>query len=324
MIKISIIVPVYNAEKYLDTCLSNLISQTLEDIQIILVNDASTDNSEQIIAKYKEKCSHKITYIKKANGGAGDARNIGIQHATGTYIGFADADDYVETTMYEKMYNMAQEKNADWVECAYFHEYSDKPDTLQIKSIAYETSDTLVKTKFAVWNKIIKREIIQNNNIQFPINLNYEDTEFICKVVPYIHDTRLVQEPLYHYIKRSNSRYRQWNQTRDIFKIYENVLSFYKERGFYTQYKEQLEYIYIGSRLGASFFRILRIQDRRLSVQILEENWQDLVGHFPCWKKNKLLLCNKSLKGIYYKTINYSTYKMYAKIFRLLMAVHLG
>jgi glycosyltransferase involved in cell wall biosynthesis len=323
MIKVSIIVPVYNAEKHLDKCLSSLINQTLQDIQIIIVDDDSTDKSEQIIAKYKEKYSHKIIYIKKANGGAGDARNIGIQHATGTYIGFSDADDYMETTMYEKMYNMAQNKNVDWVECAYFQEYSDKPDAVQIKSIAYETGDMLVKTKFAVWNKIIKHDIIQSNNIQFPINLNYEDTEFICKVVPYIHDAGLVQEPLYHYIKRNNSRYHQWNQTRDIFKIYENVLTFYKEKEFYTQYKEQLEYIYIGSRLGASFFRILRIQDRRLRVQILEENWQDLVDHFPCWKKNELLLCNKSLKGIYYKTINHSTYKMYAEIFRLLMAIAL-
>ena len=101
--KVSIIVPVYNVEPYLNKCLDSLVKQTLEDIEIIIVNDNSPDNSEQIILEYKEKYPDKIVYIKKENGGVSSARNAGLEVARGEYIGFLDGDDYVSLDMFKTL-----------------------------------------------------------------------------------------------------------------------------------------------------------------------------------------------------------------------------
>ena len=116
MPKVSVIVPVYNVEKYIDKCLKSLVNQTLSDIEIIVVNDGSTDNSETIIKQYLEKYQNKIKYVIKQNGGLSDARNYGMKFATGEYIAFLDSDDYVDNTIYEKMYNKATEEQCDFVE----------------------------------------------------------------------------------------------------------------------------------------------------------------------------------------------------------------
>ena len=110
MVKVSIIVPVYNVEKYIDKCLQTLVNQTLEDIEIIIVNDGSTDNSEEIIKQYLQAYKNKIKYVIKENGGLSDARNYGMKYATGEFIAFLDSDDYVDVTIYEKMYKKAIEE----------------------------------------------------------------------------------------------------------------------------------------------------------------------------------------------------------------------
>ena len=103
MVKVSIIIPVYNVEKYISKCLDTLVNQTLEEIELIVVNDGSTDESENIIMKYKEKYPDKILYLKKNNGGLSDARNYGVNYAKGEFIAFLDSDDYVELDTYEKV-----------------------------------------------------------------------------------------------------------------------------------------------------------------------------------------------------------------------------
>ena len=126
MPKVSVIVPVYNVEKYIDKCLESLVNQTLKDIEIIIVNDGSTDNSIKIVEEYKEKYKNKIIYLEKENGGLSDARNYGIQYAKGEYIAFLDSDDYVDRKMYEKLYNKAIENNSDIVECDFYWKYTNK------------------------------------------------------------------------------------------------------------------------------------------------------------------------------------------------------
>ena len=120
MKKVSIIVPVYNVEKYLRKCLNSLVNQTLTDIEVILVNDGSKDKSQEIINEFKEKYPEKIKAFETVNGGAAKARNYALEHVTGEYIGFVDSDDYVEEDMYEKLYNKAIEENAEIVCCNYY------------------------------------------------------------------------------------------------------------------------------------------------------------------------------------------------------------
>ena len=114
--KVSIIVPVYNVESYLDKCLNSLVNQTLKDIEIIVINDGSTDNSQKIIDKYSKKYKNIIN-ITKENGGVSEARNLGLEKASGEYIGFLDSDDWIEPDMYELMYQKAKTENFDIVAC---------------------------------------------------------------------------------------------------------------------------------------------------------------------------------------------------------------
>ena len=124
MPKLSVIVPVYNVEKYLSRCLTSLINQTLDNIEIIIVNDGSTDKSDEIIREYK-KANNNIIYVTKENGGLSSARNFGLIYATGEYIAFLDSDDYVDRNIYKKMYEKAKETNSDYVECDFIWQYED-------------------------------------------------------------------------------------------------------------------------------------------------------------------------------------------------------
>ena len=128
MIKISVIVPVYNMEKYLSKCLDSLLNQTLEEIEIIAVNDGSTDLSASILQTYESK-SDKITVISKENGGLSDARNHGFLHAKGDYVAFLDSDDFVDCDMYRVMYEKAKEGDYDIIECNLHHTFLNHEDT---------------------------------------------------------------------------------------------------------------------------------------------------------------------------------------------------
>ena len=119
MAKISLIVPVYNTSKYLRKCLDSLITQTYKDIEIIVINDGSIDNSEEIIKLYRDK---RLKYISKKNEGIGKTRNLGIENATGNYIAFVDSDDYLDKNFCKKMIKKADEDNCDIVICNYFED----------------------------------------------------------------------------------------------------------------------------------------------------------------------------------------------------------
>ena len=172
--KVSIIVPVYNVEKYLEKCLDSLVMQTLKDTEIIVVNDGSTDSSSEIIKKYEEKYENIKSYSKK-NGGLSDARNYGLKYVTGEYVAFLDSDDYVDKTLYEKMYNKAIEEKADYVECDYIWEF---PDESRIDTgIRYKNKfEMFTYARVVAWNKLIKTEIIlENEEVRFPDVLKYKD-----------------------------------------------------------------------------------------------------------------------------------------------------
>ncbi|MDR2408834.1 MAG: glycosyltransferase [Bacteroidales bacterium] len=319
MKKVSIIVPVYNIEKYIGKCLNSLVNQTLKDIEIIIVNDGSLDNSDVVINNYKKRYADKIVYIKKKNGGLSDARNTGISYAKGEYIACVDGDDYVTETMYEKLYNSAKKENADLVECNFYNEYPNKLVGKIIKP--YDLKEILIKSRYNAWNKIIKRELLEIYNIRYPISLQYEDVEYFCKLVPYVRKIAFIEEPLYYYVQRDGSIVHIYDErTKNIFTILDNILMFYKGKGFYEKYKDQLEYVFIKTILGGSFFRMVKIHDKNTRIQILYENWEYLNNKFPNWKKNETLRNNKTLKNMFFRSVNATTYYWYAKLYNFLFS----
>ena len=177
MTDISIIVPIYNAEKYLNKCIDSLINQTKKELEFILVNDGSTDDTEKIIKSYKDE---RIKYFKNKNQGIGKTRNFGIEKSTGKYIMFLDSDDYLEEDACEKLFQKASKDKLDLVICDYYklYENNKKEDVklLSFKNTSLkETPNLLTDVNLAPWNKIYKRELITKNKIKFVEDLKYED-----------------------------------------------------------------------------------------------------------------------------------------------------
>ena len=311
MPKVSVVVPVYNVEDYVERSLNSLVNQTLDDIEIIVVNDGSTDSSKEKILKIAEK-SDKIKYLEKENGGLSDARNFGMKYATGDYICFLDSDDYVDETIYEKMYNKAIKENADYVECDFIWEYPDKKKI----DTGYRYKDKremFVYARVVAWNKLIKRDIIKN---EFPKGLHYEDVEFFYKLLPDIKKFSFVEEPLIHYIQRENSiANKQDYKTAQIFNVLDNTIDYYKKNNLYDDWKEEIEYTYARLLLCSSLKRMCHVDDDVARERLLGETWVNLNTKFPDWKKNKYLKV-KSLKNKYMKSVNKFTYKIYCKLLK--------
>ena len=318
MAKVSVIVPIYNVEKYLPKCLDSLINQTLDDIEIILVNDGSTDNSGNIAKEYKAKYNDKFIYLEKENGGLSDARNFGIPYAKGEYIAFLDSDDYIEEDAYEKMYEKVKKEDADYIECDFIWEYPNKQ--IIDKRIEYiNKKDMVAKVRVVAWNKLIKRELIIKNNITFPKGLRYEDIEFTYKLIPFLQKVSYIDKPFVHYVQRNNSIANVQNEkTADIFIILDNVEKYYKEKNLYDEYKEQIEYNYARYLLCSSLKRMCKVGDKAKRKELIKKSWEKLNSKYPKWHKNNILKSMHTGKSLYMRTVNNITYKIYTILFSII------
>ena len=318
MSKVSVIVPIYNVEKYLDKCVKSLLGQTLEDIEIILVDDGSTDNSGNIAKLFKEQNPNKVKYYRKENGGLSDARNFGMQYAQGDYIAFLDSDDYIDKNAYQEMYEKAIEENSDYVECDFIWEYPNKK-RVDKREYYFGKQEMLTNVRVVAWNKLIKRDIIVNNKLEFPKGLRYEDVEFTYKLIPYLNRTSYVEKPFVHYIQRENSIANDQNKRNiEIFHVLDNVISYYKDHRLYDEYQDELEYIYTRYSFCSSLKRICKIPDVAIRDELIKYTWDNLNDKFPNWKSNKVLKNNQTFKDLYMMSINSVTYKIYTYILKSL------
>ena len=318
MPKVSVIVPIYNVEKYLEKCINSLLSQTLEGIQIILVNDGSKDNSGNIAKECEKNNKNRIIYVEKENGGLSDARNYGLKYATGDFIAFLDSDDYIEKNAYEEMYNKAIEENADYVECDFIWEF---PNKIRVdKQYPYKNKKEMLSfVRVVAWNKLIKRQLITDNNLEFPKGLRYEDVEFTYKLIPFINKFAYVDKPFIHYVQREGSIANVQNErTAEIFTVLDNVIEFYKKNNIYEKYRDELEYNYARYLLCSSLKRMCKIKDKTIREKLLTESWKRLNSNFPNWKENVILKTVNIGKNKYMRTVNKSTYKIYSKILEII------
>ena len=210
--KVSIIIPVYNSEKFLQKCLDSIVNQTLQEIEIICINDGSQDNSRKILQDYKDKDS-RITIIDQENGGLSAARNSGLKIVKGEYIGFVDSDDWVAVDFFEKLYNTAVKHNADIAITNVIRVHrSQKQENYLIYDNETVTDDYLTKLKLCdipdkcyVWNKIYKTEEFKKNNLKFTEGRMYEDLEFTPRMLYYLKKLVTVPDTYYYYLSRDNS-----------------------------------------------------------------------------------------------------------------------
>lgn len=205
---VSVIVPAYNAEETLAQTLDSLVAQTLKEIEIIVVDDGSTDKTGEIISKYQKLYPGKVIKIQKGNEGVSKARNAGLEIAKGEYIGFADADDTVLPEMYEKMYQYAALKNADLVQCWRYDikaglKEIQKPGKYCVGTSIFETPEIISAQTFFVWDKIFRREVISKYAVQFGDFRYAEDFHFIFQFELYAKNIVELRAPLYcYYVRR--------------------------------------------------------------------------------------------------------------------------
>ena len=206
MPKVSVIIPIYNAQDYLERCLDSVCNQTLKDIEIICVNDASTDKSIDILNKYAQRYQNMKVIDCKINGGESVARNIGMENATGEYLGFVDNDDEIDVDFYEKLYNKATEKNADISKGdVHIVDYDQKETYGNLNKKIRENNEILFFA-YHWWTAIFKTSIIKDNHIEFiPKYPLGGDVLFLNKVVLASNSIALVDDAFYHYYRRENS-----------------------------------------------------------------------------------------------------------------------
>lgn len=236
---ISIIIPVYNVEPYIEKCIESVINQTYQDLDIILVNDGSTDLSGDICDKYS-KLDSRIRVIHQKNSGQSKARNVGISIARGEYIGFVDSDDYIELNMYEKLINTMEQYNADIVECAVKNIYTNKTVYNETKKIYICTGEEALKKhlekpndskspRAAVWSRLFKSEKIKS--LKFPEGMIHEDFYFTYRALLNCSKYCWIDEALYcHIYTNSNSTTQLPFSKKDLSKI-----NIFKERMDYLK-----------------------------------------------------------------------------------------
>ena len=306
---ISIIVPAYNAEKYLEKCLESLVNQTKKNIEIIVINDGSTDDTEKIILEFKERYPEMIKYFFQENSGQSVARNVGIEMAEGKYIAFVDSDDYVSERMFEILYNKAIEKNFDIVASDVNSIYPKK--NVEVSSgIRFESVDLtrnekseLLRNMYAVvWNKIYKKELLEKKKILFEPDLWFEDVLFLYELIPYIKSIGFVEDILYQYVQRENSvTYTYSDKLLDIYKMLEKLVDFYDENHL-DEFTNEIEDIYVRYMLATYIKRLAKTKNKELFNNGVKFAKEKVCTRFPNYRKNIYL--NGIGKNFYLKYFN--------------------
>lgn len=310
MVDISIIVPIYNSAKYLDKCIYSLVNQTKKELEFILINDGSTDDSEKIIKSYKDK---RIKYFKYENRGIGYTRNFGINKASGKYIMFVDSDDYLELNACEYAYNKAINESSDLVVFDFYNEKSakERENIKKFDNSSLKDNPSLINIiNTSPWNKLYLSDLIKN--IKFEESLKYEDAPFVLKAVDNAKNITYLDEALYNYVihEESETTIRD-ERVFDILKIIDIIRDYFKER-YYV--KEEIDKYTV--RLLTNYTIQQRNQvNKETSSRFVDEAFKYLKENVPDYKNNKYYKSRSFLK----KSIEKNKFltKLYCNIYRL-------
>lgn len=304
MKKISVIVPVYNREKLITRCLDSLINQTFQNLEIIVVNDGSTDNTGIIVTQYQEKYPEKIKVIHSKNGGVSSARNIGIEAATGFYIAFLDSDDYVNPKMYEKLYLKMISDDYDMVACNTVAIY---PGYEKVIDSAIQDNQSnkklMIDAYLVLWNKLYRSELIKP--LRFKENVWYEDVLFLYQLYPMVKKCGRIDDACIYYIQNENSITYTYNEK--LYQLVENmddIILYYKKNNEFQKYKQELEYSYVRYLYGTFIKRLAKSKDVKKYNDGVKYCISKVNKQFPNYRKNQYLN-QKNAKAFYLKHFNF-------------------
>lgn len=284
MIKVSVIVPVYNGVKFIDLCINSLLRQTYHDFEIIFVNDGSTDQSYEMLKHYQESTNHQIQIINKENGGQASARNLGVQNANSEFVCFVDIDDYVNEHMLEKLVEAQERTESDIVWCdAYLVKNNENIGTLDANMLRNENvCKEYILNNAGPWRKLIRKSLLLDNDLIFPLIRFYEDVAIVPAYGTYTEKIAYVNEPLYYYVLHEGSTMHQITYNKKLECIFE-AMEYLNEK-CKGNYQEELEYIYIDHLLHAASLRFFAFDEGK---KMLDKVVQVMNEMFPKWSKNK-------------------------------------
>ena len=270
--KLSIIVPVYNVLPYIHQCLDSLVGQTMEDYEIILIDDGSTDGTAQVLAEYAARYPEKIILRRVDNGGQGRARNIAIDMARGDYLGFIDSDDWIDPAMYEKLWKRAEETGADVVVCDFLAKYSDGREELLPACI----QEHWLASAGSACNKIFRRTLV--GDTRFAVGLWYEDFYFSAMMLLLSRHTEFIGEPLYIYRRGQQSTMKNNNSAKnlDMLTIMDMLADYMLPHGF----RAEFEFFLVNHVLLDSVNRVAR-QDTPDKREVLNQLVAYVRKHIP-------------------------------------------
>lgn len=281
---LSIVLPVFNVEKYLERCIKSILEGTYKDLELVIVNDGTKDDSENIIIRYLEKYNN-ITYIVKENGGLSHARNVGYTYAKGEYIAFFDSDDYIEKDMYEKLMAKVKDYNYDIVVCDLYMEYEQTGKKIYVgsnvekeyKDVEEDNNEINIRKEImeniyiAVHNKIYKKELIEKtfeNGMPFVNGMYYEDIVYTYSILQNTRSISFVKEPVYYYVQRTSSISNNYDKKLyDIITSVEMLIENAVENNRFEDYKEILEYIGIRYMYGTFMKRIAKTKNKKIYLE---------------------------------------------------------
>ena len=326
MKKISVIIPIYKVDLFIERCVVSLMEQTLNEVEYIFVDDASPDGSVNILREVVERYPSRKDYVKiithRENKGLPAARNTGLAEATGEYIFHCDSDDFVELDMLESLYNKAKECDVDVVWCDFFLSF--ETNERYMKQPSYSTPTDALKAmlsgamKFNVWNKLVKRSLYIDNNISFPAGYGMGEDMTMMMLCANAQKVAYVPRAFYHYVKLNTSAFSQTYSERHLMELKYNVQRIvdYMQMKFGADLEQELAFL----KLDVKFPFLITDDSRKyrlwqewypevnkyigknklISVRSNALQWLAWKGQFWAVKLYYILI-NKLIYGIIYK-----------------------
>jgi len=283
---ISVVIPAYNVEKYIDKCLTSLFSQTFRELEVIVVNDGSTDGTADIISKFT--ADPRLKYIEQKNAGVTAARNNGINAASGDYLGFVDSDDYLELDMYEKLYSALKEAGADAAACDYNLIYDDHTD-FKYSNMLDEVIDIAAPNYFFkycacqkpnnyIWTRLYKTDIVKKSGVRFENFKLGDDTLFSFKLLPHLKRIVNIHGGLYNYLQRSNSNVYTVAKRNNLASVYadtfDSLVNHYISNGVHSFLEAMPVHAYTRLRSIIFYSRLANMDESEI-VKNIEDGFRN-------------------------------------------------
>lgn len=297
-LKLSVIIPVYNVEQYLDACMKSIESsleacEETEQIEVLFINDGSTDSCASIIKEYLQESKYQISYFEKTNGGLSDARNFGLNVSDGEYVTFIDSDDFISVDYFPVIME-ALNHGKDLIFFDFYNYFFDESTPIYKAMNLKGHLWTIIPS---AWNKVWKRSLL--SRVEFPLGKVFEDVAFTYKMLGHVNEFIYLETPLYYYRKNRPgsimTRSNQKEKMDHIYDILEEIYDYHQQNDFHQQSTVGIEYQFVRLLLWSNMYRQLQIykfnlidfhHEMRKCKRIIEEK-------YPDWMGNELLLADK-------------------------------